>query len=78
MPHHEDTACPRCGSIFECKMGSITLCHCSEAQLSKDQMAYIAERWQGCLCHQCLLDIEKSTPKKLDARQKQTAQFIDL
>ncbi len=62
MPNHEVITCPRCGSKFECKMGSITICHCSDVHLSKDQQAYISEHWQGCLCHQCLLELKATLP----------------
>ncbi|MEM0953421.1 MAG: cysteine-rich CWC family protein [Pseudomonadota bacterium] len=58
MPRHEQIQCPRCGQEFECKLGSITICHCSEVKLSAEQRSYIAERWDRCLCHTCLLEIK--------------------
>ena len=58
MPEHEFVSCPRCGRRFECKLGSITICQCSEIQLSAAQREYIAERWDRCLCHHCLLEIQ--------------------
>lgn len=36
-------------------MGSITLCHCSQVKLTEPEQAAIAQRWDGCLCHLCLL-----------------------
>ena len=62
MPKHEQIPCPRCGTEFECKSGSYTICHCSDINLSKDQMAYINEHWQGCLCHQCLRELNIILP----------------
>ncbi len=64
MPTHEEVLCPRCNAGFECKSGSITICHCSDIALNRDQMAYIAERWQSCLCHQCLLELKASLPEQ--------------
>ncbi|WNO11762.1 cysteine-rich CWC family protein [Teredinibacter sp. KSP-S5-2] len=58
MPHHETVQCPRCKSQFECKVGSILICHCNEVKLSDGQKQYVAERWESCLCHGCLLDIQ--------------------
>lgn len=63
MPSHEEISCPRCGASFQCKMGSITICHCSEVRLTKEQVAYLSEHWQGCLCHQCLLELKETLPK---------------
>ena len=61
MPRHQTMQCPRCSKEFECKLGSITICHCSEVTLSAEQRAYIGERWDQCLCHECLLEIKEKT-----------------
>ncbi|WP_082869020.1 cysteine-rich CWC family protein [Oleiphilus sp. HI0125] len=70
MPNHEEIKCPRCGSPFECKMGSITICHCSDVHLSREQMAFISEHWQGCLCHACLLEIKTLLPENPSYRAR--------
>ncbi|MEZ5525500.1 MAG: cysteine-rich CWC family protein [Pseudomonadales bacterium] len=57
MCEHDKRCCPRCGAGFECKMGSILICHCSDVQLSEQQTDFIAEHWADCLCHDCLLEI---------------------
>ena len=59
MTKHELIECPACSQMFECKQGSITICQCSNIQLSREQLAYIAERWEGCLCLSCLEDIKQ-------------------
>jgi len=64
MPHHEILPCPRCQASFECKMGSITLCHCSSVELSRQQREIIAQQWDSCLCHQCLVEIVTQTTLK--------------
>ncbi|WP_103654385.1 cysteine-rich CWC family protein [Agarilytica rhodophyticola] len=59
MPKHETIVCPRCLKDFECKMGSILICHCSDIHLSDKQRAFIAERWDRCLCNSCLKEISE-------------------
>lgn len=56
---HEAMNCPRCGSEFACKPGSITQCHCFEVKLTPEQQEWIAERWQGCLCGSCLRELSE-------------------
>lgn len=62
MPCHEVITCPKCGSKFECKLGSITICDCMDVNLSKEQNAYLAEHWQSCLCPKCLVGLKESVP----------------
>lgn len=59
MPNHEDKICPACGNVFECKLGSITICHCFSVQLSKAENQYLQERYKDCLCNECLQKIPK-------------------
>ncbi len=66
MPSHEMINCPRCGAEFECKLGSILICHCSDVHLSKELQAHLAEHWQSCLCHRCLVEIKESFSEKED------------
>ncbi|WP_220463795.1 cysteine-rich CWC family protein [Sediminihaliea albiluteola] len=51
---HEAVRCPRCDDKFFCIPGAISICHCFDIALSREQREYIAERWQGCLCGHCL------------------------
>ncbi|MEN8259418.1 MAG: cysteine-rich CWC family protein [Pseudomonadota bacterium] len=57
MPPHETVTCPRCGAPFECKLGSIDLCHCAAAQLTEEQQLDIEAQYEGCLCLECLCEI---------------------
>jgi hypothetical protein len=63
MPHHKRAICPRCGSTFECKMESIINCHCSQVNLAEPQLEAIAQRWDGCLCHACLIAVKAELEK---------------
>jgi Cysteine-rich CWC len=54
MCKHETKSCPRCKAAFECKPGNITQCQCYGIELSEGQKAYIEQRYNDCLCRQCL------------------------
>jgi len=58
MVSHEDKLCPRCQQWFECKCGSITLCHCSESSLSSEVLENLHLHYDGCLCANCLQQIQ--------------------
>lgn len=51
---HEIKSCPRCGNKFECKIGNITQCQCFEIKLSKNELVFIKELYEDCLCINCL------------------------
>jgi len=54
MPVHEQKQCPRCGRLFECRSGTITRCQCQQVTLSSGQLEFIADRFDDCLCCDCL------------------------
>ena len=54
MSQHEVKNCPRCKAAFECKPGNITQCQCTTIRLTAEQRAYIAQRYNDCLCNACL------------------------
>lgn len=51
---HESKTCPRCRNSFECKPGNITQCQCFGISLSIEQKAFIEQRYNDCLCRNCL------------------------
>jgi hypothetical protein len=57
MPKHESKQCARCHSLFECKSGSIMLCQCQTVVLSAEQLEYINQQYEDCLCGRCLLEL---------------------
>lgn len=69
MPNHESVTCPRCQKSFECKVGTINLCHCSEARLTQAQRDYVSQNWNECLCAACLVEIKKLMPTKTGSNQ---------
>lgn len=54
MCKHETKQCSRCAGTFECKAGTITQCQCSAIQLTEGEQAYVASRYDDCLCIHCL------------------------
>ena len=47
--------CPRCGRTFLCRGDEdVAHCQCAAVDLSTEDRAYIADRFEGCLCADCL------------------------
>lgn len=53
-PKHEEKICPNCSRIFECKVGSISLCQCTKLTLTLDERDYLAQQFEDCLCYHCM------------------------
>lgn len=51
---HEIIPCERCGKSIECKANSFTKCQCTTVQLTINEIQYISEQYEGCLCAACL------------------------
>jgi hypothetical protein len=58
-PKHEIIRCERCEATFECKANSFTKCQCSTVQLTINEVQYVSELYDGCLCANCLLVIQQ-------------------
>jgi len=56
---HEIIKCERCGKAIECKANSYTKCQCSAVQLSLNEVQYIAENYEGCMCADCLTAMQE-------------------
>ncbi len=59
MPHHEIKKCPRCTNAFECKVGNIIQCQCSEVKLNDKEREYIDDKYIDCLCKYCMKDMKR-------------------
>ncbi len=55
---HALKECERCGTHFECKAGSITLCHCYHIQLTVEERCYLGNKYTDCLCATCLIQMK--------------------
>ncbi|MDB5090662.1 MAG: hypothetical protein JWR09_4656 [Mucilaginibacter sp.] len=58
-PKHEIIPCERCGGSIECKANSYTKCQCSVVKLNLNEVQYIAENYEGCMCANCLLELQQ-------------------
>jgi hypothetical protein len=59
MCKHEEKYCPRCKSAFECKVGDIAQCQCFGIGLSLEEKTFLEERYEDCLCRNCLLELKQ-------------------
>ena len=57
MVRHESSICPRCGTEFECKVGSVLQCQCAGVELTDKQREYVASKYEDCLCARCLREL---------------------
>ena len=57
MSIHEQKYCPRCHSLFECKVGSILLCQCSKINVDERTQSYLNKNYSDCLCAACMKEI---------------------
>jgi hypothetical protein len=55
---HENKPCPRCGRQFACKPGNIAQCQCFEIKLTEEEKKLVSDRYDDCLCGQCLKDLK--------------------
>jgi len=55
---HEIISCDRCGTDIECKANAYTKRQCSVVQLSLNEVQYISENYEGCMCAKCLLELQ--------------------
>jgi len=59
MIKHEIIYCERCGTGIQCKANSFTKCQCAAVQLNLNEVQYIAENYEGCMCARCLLELQE-------------------
>jgi len=55
---HEEKYCPRCREAFECKVGSILLCQCSEIRLNYEELEYLKSQYEDCLGANCMKELK--------------------
>lgn len=51
---HEAKECPRCGNVFECKVGNIAECQCRTVTLNQEELDYLRDNFEDCLCAECM------------------------
>ncbi|TXH59717.1 MAG: hypothetical protein E6Q93_08190 [Burkholderiaceae bacterium] len=50
--------CPRCGGGFHCGAADSGPCACTTLTLTPELRAALAERYLGCLCLNCLRELQ--------------------
>ncbi|RZL14809.1 MAG: hypothetical protein EOO89_15560 [Pedobacter sp.] len=60
MIKHEEISCERCSTLIICKANSFSKCQCSAVVLSINEMQYISELFDGCLCAKCLEELRSA------------------
>ena len=63
---HEIIRCDRCGTAFECKANKFTQCQCSTVQLTINEVQYVSEMYEGCLCASCLRVLQQEYIQSID------------
>lgn len=58
MPQHEPKICARCSREFICRAGDIANCECSSVALTIDERSFIEDRYEDCLCIDCLKELK--------------------
>jgi hypothetical protein len=56
---HEVKICEKCQAHFECKMGDVNRCQCSEVEISDHTLAFLEQTDFDCLCKNCLSALNK-------------------
>ncbi|WP_188459887.1 cysteine-rich CWC family protein [Marivirga lumbricoides] len=69
MIKHEEKYCPRCNTLFECKVGSISLCQCTAVILTEEERNFMRNKFDDCLCASCMKQV-KSAYQNEKLRQK--------
>jgi len=54
MCKHENKTCPRCHTLFECRVGDITKCQCYTVKLNDAERDFLARTYNDCLCAECM------------------------
>jgi hypothetical protein len=66
---HEIIPCDRCGISIECKANSFSKCQCSVVQLNLNEVQYISENYEGCMCAACLLALQSEYREMMGINQ---------
>ena len=63
MDKHEEKCCPKCQSIFVCKIGDIANCQCNTIEISEAAKEFLSQTNFDCLCKDCLAKIDRDVKK---------------
>lgn len=55
--------CPRCNKKIICLRDDIEHCACTSMSIEEEVITFIEERYESCLCNDCLSEIEQQLSK---------------
>lgn len=61
--------CSRCGKTFTCNHENIEQCWCMNEKIEPDAMNFIADNYEGCLCRECIEELNKAARLKRPMRK---------
>jgi hypothetical protein len=76
MSKHESKTCPRCSTLFECRLGDITKCQCYGIKLTDAERDYMGRQFSDCLCTVCMTELR--TAYNQVQQEIQLKQFFGL
>jgi hypothetical protein len=56
-----EKVCAKCKKEFECKADDIENCDCNSIQMNSSMLEIIKEKFQDCLCVDCLKELNAKT-----------------
>ncbi len=59
--------CPRCGAGFHCGIHDPAPCACTRITLDATTLAQLRAAFRGCLCTNCLLQLQREAASSADA-----------
>lgn len=62
--------CQRCQSTFQCKANDIANCQCATVTISKEAKQYLKTTNYGCLCKNCLMEINQQIKNALTTQEE--------
>ncbi len=78
MVKHEIKSCPRCEGSFECKVGNVLQCQCSEVVISNETASYLEKTHYDCLCKNCMSELDKMVSKSQESEfPRQAGDFVE-
>ncbi len=51
--------CSKCDTEFKCEGNNIAQCHCKNVTLNSTQTKYLTQKYDDCLCANCLIEVTK-------------------
>jgi Cysteine-rich CWC len=59
MDAGQNARCPRCGGAFRCGADDPAPCACTRITLDAAALARLRAAFRGCLCSNCLLQLQR-------------------